>query len=121
MKFSKKTEDIIADFRGLPHTVSSSSRREPTTLDNLLVILEDKYHLKKPGTERYLVENWEEIFGSNLYKRCHPLRIKDNSTLIISVANQTLRAELLFKKRAILRRIQSIQNCAIIKDIIVRS
>ena len=121
MKFSKKIEDVIADFRGLPHTVTSSSRRQPTPLDNLLVMLQEKYNLEKPSPERSLVENWEVIFGPSLCERCHPIRIKDGRTLIISVTNQTLRSELQFMKRAILKRIQSLEYCADIKDIVVRS
>ena len=121
MRFSKKIEDIIADFRGLPHTVTSSSRRQPEPLDNLLVMLQEKYNLEKPSSERSLVENWEVLFGPSLCERCHPVRIKDGHTLIISVTNQTLRSELQFMKRAILKRIQSLEYCADIKDIVVRS
>jgi len=121
MKFSKKIEDVIADFRGLPHTVTNSSRRQPTPLDNLLVMLQEKYCLEKPSPERSLVENWEVIFGPSLCERCHPVRIKDESTLIISVTNQTLRSELQFMKRAIIKRIQSLEYCSDIKDIVVRS
>lgn len=121
VKFSKNTEDIIADFRGLPHTVTSSSRREPTALDSLLVVLQEKYRLEKPSPERSLVENWEAVFGSSLCERCHPVRIKDEDTLIIAVTNQTLRSELQFMKRAVLKRIQSLEHCADIKDIVVRS
>mgnify|MGYP001997773835 FL=1 len=121
MKFSKNTEDMIADFRGLPHTVTRSSRREPTALDGLLVMLQEKYRLEKPSPERSLVENWEAVFGASLCERCHPVRIKDEDTLIISVTNQTLRSELQFMKRAVLKRIQSLEHCADIKDIVVRS
>ena len=121
MKFSKKIEDVIADFRGLPHTVTNSSRRQPTPLDNLLVMLKEKYSLAKPSPERSLVENWEVIFGPNLCERCHPIRIKDERTLIISVTNQTLRSELQFMKQKILKKIQSLENCEDIKNIVVRS
>ena len=121
MKFSKNIEDIIADFRGLPHTVTSSSRSQPTPLDNLLVMLQEKYRLEKPSPERSLVENWEMVFGSSLCERCHPVRIKDERILVISVTNQTLRSELQFMKRAILKKIQSLEHCSDIKDIVVRS
>lgn len=120
MKFSKNIEDVIADFRGLPHTVTASSRREPTPLDSLLVVLQEKYKLEKPSPERTLVENWEAIFGPSLCERCHPVRIKDENTLIVSVTNQTLRSELQFMKRAILKKIQALEHCAGIKDIVMR-
>ena len=120
MKFSKNIEDIIADFRGLPHTVTASSRREPTPLDNILVVLQEKYKLEKPSPERTLVENWEHVFGK-LAGRCNPVRIKDDTTLIISVNNQTLRSELQFMKRSFLKKIQALEHCSEIKDIVIRS
>ena len=113
VKFSKNTEDMIADFRGLPHTVTRSSLREPTALDSLLVMLQEKYRLEKPCPERSLVENWEAIFGASLCERCHPVRIKDEDTLIISVTNQTLRSELQFMKRAVLIYTKKSHYCRI--------
>ncbi|MGJ8638114.1 MAG: DUF721 domain-containing protein [Opitutaceae bacterium] len=121
MKFNKQTEDIIADFRGLPRTVTSASLREPTQLDNLLVVLQEQYKLEQPSPERTLVENWEAVFGSKLAGRCNPVRIKDGYTLIVSVTNQTLRSELQFQKRAVLKKIQALDNCDEIRDIVIRS
>jgi hypothetical protein len=119
MRFSKNNEDIIADFRGLPRTVSAASRRVPLPLDNLLVVLKEKYKLEQPSPERELVENWEMIFGK-LAGRCNPIRIKE-TTLIISVTNQTLRAELQFQKQAILSKIRTLEQCKEIKDLVIRS
>lgn len=121
MKFSKNIEDVIADFRGLPRTVTAASRREPTALDSILVVLQEKYKLEKPSPERTLVENWEKIFGPSLCERCHPVRIKDEHTLIISVTNQTLRSEIQFMKRSILKKIQTLEHCDEIKELVIRS
>ena len=121
MKFSKSIEDVIADFRGLPHTVSTSSRREPALLDNLLVVLQEQYKLEKPSPERSLVKNWEKIFGPSLCERCHPVRIKGENTLIVSVTNQTLRSELQFMKRSVLKKVQSLEHCNKIKELVIRS
>ena len=121
MKFSKNIEDVIADFRGLPRTVTASSRREPMQLDSLLVVLQEKYKLEKPSPERTLVENWEKVFGPSLCERCHPVRIKDEHTLIVSVTNQTLRSELQFMKRSVLKKIQDLEHCGEIKDIVISS
>ena len=121
MKFSKSTEDIIADFRGLPRSVTASSRKQPTALDNLLVVLKEQYKLDTPSPERSLVESWEAVFGSSLAGRCNPVRIKDNRTLVISVTNQTLRSELQFQKRAILKRIQKLEHCGQINELVIRS
>ena len=121
MKFPKNIEDVIADFRGLPRTVSTSSRREPALLDSILVVLQEQYKLEKPSPERSLVENWEKIFGARLCERCHPVRIKDEHTLIVSVTNQTLRSELQFIKRSVLKKVQSLEHCSKIKELVIRS
>jgi hypothetical protein len=121
MRFSKSTEDAIADFRGLPRNVTYASTRDPTPLDSLLVVLKEQYKLEQPSPERSLVENWSQVFGSSLAGRCNPVRIKDDHTLIVGVANQTLRSELQFQKRAILKRIQQLEHCDRIKDLLIRS
>lgn len=121
MKFTKSTEDMIADFRGLPRTVSTSSRKQPVPLGNLLVVLKEQYKLETPSPERSLVENWESIFGPSLAGRCHPVKIKDGRTLVISVTNQTLRSELQFQKRAILQRIRKLEYCETIRELRIRS
>lgn len=121
MQFNKKTEDLIADFRGLPRTVTASSCKQPIALSNLLVVLKEQYKLEVPCPERSLVEHWEQIFGPSLASRCHPVKIKEDSTLIISVTNQTLRAELQFQKQLILKKIQRLEHCHKIQELIIRS
>ncbi|MEC7287909.1 MAG: DUF721 domain-containing protein, partial [Verrucomicrobiota bacterium] len=71
--------------------------------------------------ERSLVENWEKIFGPRLCERCHPVRIKDEHTLIVSVTNQTLRSELQFMKSSVLKKVQSLEHCNKIKELVIRS
>lgn len=119
MPFSKPIEDIIADFRGLPRSVSAASKRHPVSLDNLLVIIKERYKLESPSPERTLVQNWDSIFGK-LAGRCNPIRIKDERTLIISVTNPTLRSELNFKKKQILKQIQMLPHCNAISEIVIR-
>ena len=120
MEFSKQVEDIIADFRGLPKTVTESARHAPVSLETVLGQVEEKYKLDRPTPERTIVENWNEIFG-NLAGRCSPLSLKEGKVLVISVANQTLRSELQFKKRVILKKIQSLPNCETISEILIRA
>lgn len=119
MPLSKKTEDLIADFRGLPRMVSDSARRAPVQLSNLLVVLKEQYKLEEPSPERSLVENWEHLFG-NLAGRCNPLRIKDGHILMISVTNQTLRSELQFRKKEILQRVRKLDHCQEIDELLIR-
>lgn len=120
MNISKQVEDIIADFRELPRTVTASSKHEPVLLDSILEQVKEKYALEKSSPERTIVENWTEIFG-NLAGRCNPLSLKDGKVLIISVANQTLRSEFQFRKRITLKKIQSLPHCENISEIQIRA
>lgn len=120
MKFSKSSDDLIADFLGLPRAENGSMRKQPVPLDNLLVMLQEQYKLEEPSAERSLVESWEKVFGIRLAARCHPVRIKNETTLIISVTNQTLRSELQFQKRAILKRIKALDYCETISELVIR-
>lgn len=120
MDFSKQVEDIIADFRELPRTVTESSKKAPIKLDSLLEFIREHYKLESPSPERTIVENWNEIFGT-LAGRCHPVSIKDGNTLVISVTNQTLRSELQFRKRTLIKKIQSLPYCESISEILIRA
>ena len=88
-------------------------------LDNLLVLLTERYKLEEPSAERTLFEHWGEIFGS-IAGRCNPVRIKDDRTLVVSVTNQTLRSELQFRKRSIIKKIQSLPNCKTVCELVIR-
>ena len=120
MNFSKQAEDVIADFRGFPRTVTESSKQKPVLLDTILEHLKEKYQLERPSPERTLVENWQDVFGP-LSGRCNPVSIKDEKTLIIAVTNQTLRAELQFRKPALLKKINTLPHCENISEIIIRA
>ena len=120
MFFSKQIEDVIADFRRLPRTVSESSKHAPIRIGGALNLLEEKYKLQQPSAERILVEHWNHIF-ENLASRCNPLSIKDGRTLIISVNNQTLRSELQFRKKIILKKIQTLPLCENICELLIRA
>jgi len=121
MKFSRSVEDLIADFRGLPRDeLAAAKRRPPVALENLLVVIEEQYKLEQPSPERSLVENWGAVFGPSLAGRCNPVRIKGD-TLVVSVTNPTLRSELKFQSRTILRRIQQLEHCDHIKAIVTRA
>ena len=120
MPFFKYRENLISDFLGLPRSQNQNFKRAPASIDSLMVLLREKYKLEQPSPERSLVENWETIFGK-LAGRCNPLRIKDGTVLIISVTNQTLRAELQFQKNSLLKKIQKLEHCESIKDLVIRS
>ena len=121
MPLNKQTEDLIANFRGLPSTVTASSLRPPLELQSIVEQLETRYQFERISPERVLVENWANIFGSKLAQRCHPVRIVEGRVLVLCVQNQTLRSEINFMKRSLLKRIQALDHCKDIQDIRTQS
>ena len=118
--FSKKQEVIIANFLGVPSRDCNFSQKDPISIGNLVVHLVERYDLGGPKPEQILVESWDSIFGS-FSERCYPLKLTDLGTLVITVTNSTLRTEIIFKKEEFLRKIQKLQYCDNINDLVIRA
>ncbi|MFL2826266.1 MAG: DUF721 domain-containing protein [Opitutales bacterium] len=118
--FSKKQEAIIANFLGVPNRDCNFSQKEPMRIEDLVVHFVERYDLERPKPEQILVESWETVFGS-FSERCYPVKLTDSGTLIVSVTNSTLRAEIIFKKNEILQRIKQLKYCEEIQDLVIRA
>ena len=118
--FSKKQEAIIANFLGVPNRDCNFSQKEPMRIEDLVVHFVERYDLERPKPEQILVESWDTVFGS-FSERCYPIKLTDSGTLIVSVTNSTLRAEIIFKKNEILQRIKQLKYCEEIHDLVIRA
>ena len=118
--FSKKQEAIIANFLGVPNRDCNFSQKEPMRIEDLVVHFVERYDLERPKPEQILVESWDTVFGS-FSERCYPVKLTDSGTLIVSVTNSTLRAEIIFKKNEILQRIKQLKYCDEIQDLVIRA
>ncbi len=118
--FSKKQEAIIANFLGVPNRDCNFSQKEPMRIEDLVVHFVERYDLERPKPEQILVESWDTVFGS-FSERCYPVKLTDSGTLIVSVTNSTLRAEIIFKKNVILQRIKQLKYCEEIQDLVIRA
>ena len=117
MSFDHKQNQIIANFLGIPlHERSAANIKEPNPLSDILDQVRDTYGFDQPSAEQMLVDNWADIFGT-LSERCFPVRINQKKTLVVSVANPTLRSEITFQKALYLKKINSLMQCSTIKDI----
>ncbi|MDR0418382.1 MAG: DUF721 domain-containing protein [Puniceicoccales bacterium] len=109
VKFSKKIQNLIADFRGLPQDNSSSVLKDERSVEQLFRDILKKYVTKsniKVGAE--IFENWPRIVGDMFCGLCTPHRITATDALIIKVQNSIVRQELFFRKEEILQRIREI-------------
>lgn len=119
MQFGRHVENLIANLRGLPEDYGRSRPRPAMQIDNLLEVVLERYRIGCPTPEERIIEHWREVVGERTAHRCRPERIDRQNRLVILAANSVIKQELLFQKRAILKRIQSLPDCRHISDIIL--
>lgn len=97
---------LLAQFRGLPLDAYES---EPMALplDGLLDSINRRYAIDRGVSP--IVENWSSIIGEKFAISCHPASIDSHGALVIAVNGSTLREELRFQERRILRNLQNLR------------
>lgn len=142
--FSRSVRNLLAELRGLPeeqtplpetivakaHGSESVARKRRRTEEAAFTT--DREFSTPAGIEKILVshgifsgsaqsvirENWETIAPAALVHRCEPAELRDGlTTLVIVCENATVRQELEFSKRAMLKKIRTLHGCARIKKI----
>jgi hypothetical protein len=119
VKFSKKIQNLIANFRGLPEDSSPSILKDEWPAAQLFRDILKKYVTKSDveiGAE--IFENWPRIVGDMFCNLCAPHKITATGALVLKVQNSVVRQELFLRKKEILQHIyQSCPRCAI-RDIV---
>ncbi|MDR1303078.1 MAG: DUF721 domain-containing protein [Puniceicoccales bacterium] len=119
MKFSRKIQNLIADFRSLPRDDSLSALRDECHISQLFHKIFKKYTIKSSaeiGAE--VLENWPRIAGNALSKLCTPHSITAAGALAVRVQNGVVRQELFLQKEKILQRIHEICPQSGVGDIV---
>lgn len=116
MKLPRRTENLIAEFRGLPLNYSRSIDRASVPLDSLIEVLTERYQIGKLTPEETLMSSWKSILGDNAH-RCSPVRIDSNGVLVVSVGNPIVKRELLFQQKRYLEAICALEGCGHIREI----
>lgn len=118
MPFPRHIENLIADLRELPCDHSWSKSRAPRPLTELVNKLQRTHNLNGEGRlEEVIMRHWKEIVGTERAHRCAPERIVNESCLVIYVGNATLRMELQFDKRILIKRLQQIPGCEALQEV----
>lgn len=118
--FSAEIESMITSLRALPEDRHYLKDRGVKPLDSLMEACIEKYHIGQNTPHESIMENWERIVGGPFAKRCRPERI-ESRTLIIQVANPTLRREIAFMEGRILTALGSLKGCQHINRIVLKS
>ena len=119
--FSYENLKLVANLRGIPEgEVSFPPKMTSVRLvGDLVQAIFKKYHAQNHSIEQVLLKNWPLIVGERYTRYCRPLRLtRHNTRLLISTANPLVRQELTFKNKHFLQKIQSVEGCSGIKEII---
>lgn len=111
---------LIAQFRGIPKDYKGEPRQRARSMDGLIDQLTKKYEIEAPRIEVEIIKNWRSIVGANRAHRCKPSKIIDQHKLVITTTNTTLRMELQFDARNILKNLHEVIGDEVIKEVIVR-
>ncbi|MDR1434922.1 MAG: DUF721 domain-containing protein [Puniceicoccales bacterium] len=109
MKFSRKVQNLIADFRGLPRDDSPAVLRKERQIGNVFQEILKKYVKTcdaKIGGE--IFDQWPRIVGPMFCSISRPHKILANGALIVKVENSVIRQELSFQSDEILQQIRRI-------------
>ncbi len=121
MKFSSQAETLIADLRNVPDERTTALIRDIIPLDNAVEVIFERYKIGRASVEDTIMSQWRDIVGEQTAHRCRPHKIVDGKRLVIITANATLRQELDFRKKDILRKVRALPQCENVRDIVVRA
>lgn len=118
MPFDKNAENLIANLRGFPENKSRSIKRAAVPIDSVLEVILERYRINQPRVEDTIMSKWKEIVGERTAHRCSPQRIVQEKKLLVFAANSTVRSELKFNERNILKKLKSLPGCDRIEAIV---
>ncbi|MDR2602984.1 MAG: DUF721 domain-containing protein [Puniceicoccales bacterium] len=115
--FGRKIRNLIAAFRGLPPEEGTSCLKKAKPIGTSIATLLKKFNVVKITPQQTIHQNWPSIVGEDMAKRCYPVKILNNDTLVIHSFNATVRSELQIQKLKILDNLHQFPNCVQIFDI----
>jgi len=119
--FTRRVENLIANFRGLPENHSRSWIRKIRGIDDLIDRISTRHRIGMPSPQEAIRDSWGEIIGETNRQFAHPARIERDCCLIVTVNDPVVRQELRFNKSLLMKRIRAIPGCDRIREINFRN
>ncbi|MDG2169202.1 MAG: DUF721 domain-containing protein [Opitutales bacterium] len=119
--FSRKTNNLIASFRGLPPDRSRAWNKKVKDLDAVMDTLVDRFKLGTTQPEETITNEWVSLVGENNAKYANPWRLDRGRTLYVQVSNPVVKQEMQFSKKVLLKRLNSLRGCEKIQEVIFRA
>ncbi len=118
-KSTRKERALLADFLEVP--VPEDPRKEslPLTMKEVVEKAWANWGIDQVSSpEQVISENWQKVVGIKFAGKCAPERLIENTgTLFIKTASGPIKQELGFARKQILKRIQKLKGCALVKEL----
>lgn len=110
MRLASSHRRLVAQFCGLP---TSEIAKELGKVREIATCAEA--FLKKISQldtpERHILAHWRTLVGERVSKLCAPIKVLNNTVLLVRVPDAVVRQELLFEQFAILNRLRQLPKC----------
>ena len=110
---------LISDFTGLPITENPYKIREPESITDIIDQVWSSWKIGSEVTpEQKISENWSKLVGHKLACKCAPEKLElEKGILRIRTAGSTVKQELIFKKRSLIKKITDLDSTLRVKEI----
>ena len=119
--FNRKTNNLIASFRGLPPDQSRAWNKKETDLETVMDKLVQRFKIESTRPEETIAHEWISIVGESNAKHANPWRLDRGRTLYVHVNNPVVKQEMQFGKKTLLNRLNKLPGCSDIREIIFRA
>ena len=116
-RFSRNVVNLLANLRGLPEDKSRSTSRASVSIDDAVTQAFQNLRLDKPVPEDAIIASWHKLLPAKLAKRCAPLRVVEDSRLIIQCESAVIKTEARFFEKSLLEKIRQLPGCRQVKSI----
>jgi hypothetical protein len=118
-KPTRKERVLLADFLEVPVPADPKKESFPLTMKEVVEKAWANWGIDQTSSpEQVISENWQKVVGIKFAGKCAPERLTANTgTLFIKTASGPIKQELGFDRKQILKRIQKLKGCALVKEL----
>ena len=118
-KSTRKERALLADFLEVPVPEDPRKASLPLTMKEVVEKAWANWGIDQTSSpEQVISENWQKVVGIKFAGKCAPERLTANTgTLFIKTASGPIKQELGFDRKQILKRIQKLKGCALVKEL----
>ena len=120
MRKSSRKDALIADFLELPLPEDPAKESHPPSIKQVIEKAWENWGIdQEKSPEQVISENWDKVVGRSFAgKWAAPERLTENTgILFIKTASGPIKQELGFEKKQILKRIQKLEGCSLVKEL----